>query len=62
MPGPSTMQFLGAIQKARVSPWQGGTGGFRPGGQVKQRTHAQTTNLVSTPAHPGAPPKLVKAK
>jgi len=56
------MDFLGAIQKARVSPWQSGTGGYRPGGQVKQRSHADTTNLVSTPAHPGSPPKLVKAK
>ena len=56
------MAFLGAIQKARVSPWQGGTGGFRPGGQVKHRTHADTQTLVLPPAHLGTPPKPVKAK
>ena len=62
MPGPSTMEFLGAIQKARVSPFQGGTGGTRTGGQVKHRTHADTTDLVLGPAHPGSPPQPVKAK
>lgn len=55
------MAFLQAVEKARVSPFQGGTGGFRPGGSVKHRTHADTTNLVLPPAHPGAPPTPVKA-
>ena len=56
------MDFLGAIQKARVSPFQGGTGGTRTGGQVKHRTHADTTDLVLPPPHPGSPPQPVKAK
>jgi hypothetical protein len=54
------MEFLGAVQKARVSPWQGGTGGYRPGGTVKHRTHADTQNLVLPPAHPGSPPQPKK--
>ena len=62
MPGPSTMDFLEAVQKARVSPFQGGTGGYRPGGTVKHRTHADTTDLVLPPPHPGSPPQPVKAK
>jgi len=56
------MDFLGAIQKARVSPFQGGTGGIRYGGQVKHRTHADTQNLMLPAMHPGRPSQPVKAK